>query len=367
MIVVPDMTAMTATWRKRGADRAFDAVLESLRWMVAHHPAGDPERHGIEVIKHVSYLPSGDADHTLDVYVPRRRAGTLLPAVLYIHGGSFRNLSKEHLWFAALTFARRGYVVFNLEYRRGGAHRYPTALADVCAAAVWTKEHGARFGADMNRLVVAGESAGANLAMALAVACSYRRDEPWARSVWNASVTPQAVALGCGIFQVSEPERFRPEGRLGPWISECIRDVAHNYLPDPAAAPGVYPLADPLLVIEGAAAPDRPLPPFFLGVGDRDPLREDTERFARALARLGVNHESKRYAGGVHGFHVLLPWTRLARALWEDQFQFLERTLACSRPCSRRVDGRARSDVTAPPPSETRLAAPSALSAGPRP
>ena len=330
------------TWRKRGADRAFDAVLESLRWIVAHHPAGDPERQGIEVIKHVSYLPSGDADHTLDVYVPRHRAGPL-PAVLYIHGGSFRNLSKEHLWFAALTFARRGHVVFNLEYRRGGANRYPPALADVCAAATWGQEQGARFGADVNRLVLAGESAGANLALALAVACSYRRDEEWARRVWDASVTPRAVALGCGIFQVSQPERFKPEGRLGPWISECLRDVASNYLPDPAAVPGTFPLADPLLLVE-SSAPARPLPPFFLGVGNRDPLRDDTDRLSRALTRLGVEHEAQRYAGGVHGFHVLLPWTQLSRALWEDQFRFLERTLACLPP-DRACQSRKRSGV----------------------
>lgn len=331
------MTEATTTWRKRGADRAFDAVLESLRWIVAHHPSGDPERHGIEVIKQIPYLPSRDAAHTLDVYAPRSRPGKL-PAVLYVHGGSFRNLSKEHLWFAALTFARRGYVVFNLEYRRGGAHRYPAALADVCAAAAWVQEHGARYGADVNQLVFAGESAGANLAMALGVACSYRREEPWARSLWDASLTPRAVALGCGIFQVSSPQRFAPEGRLGPWISACLHDVADNYLPDPAAAPGTFALADPLLVVEGGA-PDRPLPPFFLGVGDRDPLRDDTERLSRALARLGVDHEAKHYPGGVHGFHVLLPWTRLARALWEDQFQFLERTLTRPRP---------ERDVTAP-------------------
>jgi acetyl esterase len=230
-----------------------------------------------------------------------------------------------------IRLARRGYVVFNLEYRRG-TRFYPAALADVCAATSWVQRNGGRFGADVDRLVVAGESAGGNLAAALAVTCSYRRRERWARAVWDAGVRPRAAAVACGILQVSEPERFRPKGLLGPWILECLHDAASNYLPDPSAAPGTYPLADPLLVLEGGYAPDRPLPPFFLGVGDRDPLAEDTHRFAAALERHGVPHESRLYRGGVHGFHVLLPWTDLARALWDDQFGFLTRTLGQPAP-----------------------------------
>ena len=74
-----------------------------------------------------------------------------------------------------------------------------------------------------------------------------------------------------------------------------------------------------------------PEAPFFLAVGDRDPLAEDTHRFAAALRRLGVTHETRLYEGGVHGFHVLLPWTALSRALWADQFDFMTRALG---PCS---------------------------------
>ena len=62
---------------------------------------------------------------------------------------------------------------------------------------------------DPSRIAVAGESAGANLVMALTVACCYPREEPWARAVFDAGVVPKVVAPACGLFQVSDMRRYR--------------------------------------------------------------------------------------------------------------------------------------------------------------
>ena len=325
-----------AAWAQRAADEGFTAALRGIEWIARRHPATDPARHDVDVIADVPYLPDGDAAHRLDVYVPRRAKGPR-PALIYVHGGGFRHLSKETLWLAALTCARRGHVVFNVEYRLG--RRYPDAITDVAAAAIWVQRHGARFGADVARLAIAGESAGGNLATALSLACAYRRPEPWARAVWDAGVRPRAAAIAYGLLQVSAPDRFRPRGPLGPWIRGNIRGVAAGYLGDAERQPGAARLADPLLVLESGAAPARPLPWFFAGAGDRDPLLDDTRRLGAALARLGVPHLVRVYAGGVHGFHVLLPWTDRARAMWRDQLDFLDRAL--EEPAASRA-GRAR-------------------------
>jgi acetyl esterase len=321
------MSAATKTPSRlqRAGDQVFDAMIHGVEWIARRHPATDPARYDVEVTADVPYLLDGDPAHRLDVYRPRRAAGPL-PAVIYLHGGGFRHLSKETLWFAALTFARRGYVVFNVEYRLGA--RCPAALEDVSAAATWVKRHGALFGADVEQLVVAGESAGGNLATAIAIASSYRRPEPWARALWDAGVRPRAAAVGYGLLQVSDPGRFQPRGPLAPWIRGNIRGVAAGYLGDPDLAPGRAGLADPLLVLESGLRPDRPLPRFYVGAGDRDPLLDDTRRLGAALARLDVPHEVRVYPGGIHGFHVLLPWTDLARAMWRDQLDFVARALA---------------------------------------
>lgn len=314
----------------RFADRIFAAIVSAVEALARLHPVTDPKRHGVTVIEHEPYLLSGDESHSLDIYVPEKQLPSK-PCVLYIHGGSFRNLSKEILWFAALKFARQGYVVFNLEYRRGTRH-YPACIADVCAAATWVHKYGAKYGANPDQLIIAGESAGGNLALALTLACSYARKERWAKAVWDAGIRPRAAAIACGILQVSEPERFEVKGLLGAWISDCIADATANYLPNRQAVAGQYPLADPVVLLEEEVdPPTRPLPPMFVACGAADPLQLDSQRLASALDRMGVMHDLRLYKGAGHGFHVLTPWTRRASELWTDQFAFLQKALDESR------------------------------------
>src|SRR5262249_39377898 len=147
--------------RMKAGALVVDNAFRGLSRLGRLHPRADPRRHGVEVLRDIPYLPTGNRDHLLDVYRPRERSGPL-PAVLYVHGGGFRILSKETHWLMALAFARRGYVVFNINYRLAPFAPYPAAVADACAAYVWLLANGARYGAAVDRLVLAGESAGAN-------------------------------------------------------------------------------------------------------------------------------------------------------------------------------------------------------------
>src|SRR5690606_7801756 len=131
-----------------------------------------------------------------------------LPTVLYVHGGAFRSLSRRTHWLMGLAFARAGFVVANVDYRLAPAHPFPAAVQDVCAAYTWWAAHAADHGGDPGRLVLAGESAGANLVTSLAICAAWRRPEPWARAVFDAGVAPRAVLPACGILQVSRAERF---------------------------------------------------------------------------------------------------------------------------------------------------------------
>jgi acetyl esterase len=184
----------------------------------------------------------------------------------------------------------------------------------------------AAWGADPTRLVVAGESAGANLATGLAVASCWRRPEPFAREVFDSGVVPRAVLPACGIHQVTDPERIgRRRDKVPTFLRDRVREVAEAYLqgvPDGTD----LDLADPVVFLERAAAPERSLPAFFAGVGTRDPLLDDTRRLARALETLGAPVEARYYRGELHAFHavVFLP---NARRFWADTYRFLDRTL----------------------------------------
>lgn len=299
---------------------ALQGLFEGLARVGNLHPHAAPARHGLEKLSDVSYGP--DPVHRLDVYRPVARDG-LLPALLYVHGGGFRILSKETHWLMALAFARQGYVVFSIDYRMV-PHRFPAAIEDACRASIWLKKNAAAFGADPERMIVSGESAGGNLACGLTVASCYDRPEPYAKAVRNADVRFAASIPACGFLQVSRPERLISSyPGLTKWELDYIRHCSRGYLGRRLAPAAHNAMADPVRVIE-EEAPARPLPPTFAYCGTRDPLVDDTRRLEIALNRRRADVTARYYPGGLHAFHALI-WQDRAKQAWRDQLTWLIR------------------------------------------
>jgi acetyl esterase len=244
--------------------------------------------------------------------------------MLYVHGGAFSILSKDTHWVMGLAYAKRGFVVFNINYRLAPQHPFPAALEDACQALTWVVENAHRFGGDPSRMAFAGESAGANLVTALTIASCWRRPEPWAREVFDVAPRVRAVIPACGILQVTDPDRIVGRKRLSQFVADRVTEVHRIYLPRQAPPDLDLALADPLVVLENAPPPARPLPAVFTFVGTRDPLLDDTRRLGRALDRLGADCEVRYYPGGLHAFHALVFDAR-ARTCWRHQYAFLER------------------------------------------
>jgi acetyl esterase len=289
--------------RMRAGAFFVDNAFRGLSRLGQLHPHADPAHHGVDVIRDVAYRPTGRRAHRLDVYVPRETRGPL-PVVLYIHGGGFRILSKETHWMMGIAFARRGYLVFNINYRLAPADPFPAAVEDACAAYVWLTENAERYGGDVERLVLAGESAGANLVTTLALCATMRRPEPHARAVFDTA--------------------FARRKKLPAFIADRIEEVAHSYLG--ASPPEDTDLADPLLVLERDQPTERPLPPFYTFVGTRDPILDDTRRLHAALERRGAPCEIRYFPGEAHAFHAMV-WRPAAMASWRDCFEFLKKTV----------------------------------------
>ncbi len=293
-------------------------------------PASRPERHNVEVVRDIPYVDGGAREHVLDVYRPIGGGGPR-PVVLYIHGGGFRLLSKDTHYVMALAFARRGYVVCNISYRLAPRHRFPAGVMDAAAAYRWVIEHAHEFGGDPSRIVLAGESAGANLATVLAIASCWERPEPWAREIFALGRVPAAVVAACGLLEVRDPDRFRRGPRPMPlFFHDHIAHIADSYLGiDARDDDPTLDLADPLRVLEVAGPPSRPLPPFFAPVGTRDPVADDTRRLSRALQRLGAHCEAPEYEGETHAFHALV-FLRNARRCWSHTYRFLDGVLTAA-------------------------------------
>lgn len=308
--------------RKNAGAAIADGFFRGLANLGRLHPRADPSRHRVSVTLDHAYSPRDPEHHRYDLYRPD---GTPppegWPVVLYLHGGGFRILSKDTHWLMGLAFARKGYLVVNASYRLAPRHPFPAAIEDGCEAYAHMIRELATLGADPQRVVIAGESAGANLAASVALACCYPHTEPFAKAVYDLGVVPRAVVAACGIFQVSDTHRFARRRPLPWWLSDRLLEVTEAYLG--RSEHPTLDLADPLVLLERGVTPSRPIPPFFLPVGTRDPLLDDTRRMHAALTALHTHPEARYYPGEVHAFHAFI-WRKAARQCWRDTYDFLD-------------------------------------------
>lgn len=310
--------------RKRVGAAVVDGFFNGAARIAKLHPRANPSSNGVEHIVDLRYLDSSsDKSHLLDIWRPLS-GGPKWPIVFYIHGGGFRILSKDTHWVMGLGFSRRGYLVFNVSYRLSPQHRYPAAVEDVCEAFAWMAANAEKWGGDTSRVVLAGESAGANLATSLAIALAYERPEPWAKKAFATGIVPKAAVPACGVFQVSDLQRLkRRKPKMSPFIADRLHEVETSYLGKEPRTDSLD-LADPLLFFERGEKPARPLPPFFLPVGTRDPLLPDTRRLGEALKKMGVEAITEYYPGELHAFHAFV-MRKNAQKCWRDTFAFLDK------------------------------------------
>ncbi|MCA9531301.1 MAG: alpha/beta hydrolase [Myxococcales bacterium] len=317
-----------------------DRVVPKLHWSIdrtAHGfsklgyqvvPRLMPQWRGVEVQRDVPYRRSGLPEHRLDVYRPSGKAQSL-PTIFYVHGGAFSMMSKDTHAVMAYQLASHGYQVFMVNYRQGVDHAYPRPIEDVCAALLWVLERGAELGADLDRLALMGESAGANLTAALAYCVHNPRPELFARAVYDRNVRVRCVLPMYGAHDMHDMERFwrdpRKRHRMASWIKRTIVEMSVAYLG--SADPRRCPLASPLRLYRARPPKGaRRMPPFFMSAGTADPLLADTIGLREALEARGVDCELHVHRGEMHAFDVLL-WRSAARAHWRAVFAFLERHL----------------------------------------
>lgn len=237
-----------------------------------------------------------DPRQQLDVYRPRGGAGPY-PVVVFFYGGNWSSGSRSGYGYVGRALAARGIVAVVPDYRLAPAHRYPAFVEDGAAAVRWAKAHAAQFGGDPQRIVLAGHSAGAYIAAALAV------DEKWLGA-------DRAAVKGL-------------VGIAGPY------DFAREDSPATIKAFGVGRAAEDISPIAFAGAGD---PPALLLTGAKDRVVNPyiSEAFALALTNAAVPAEFRRYEGIGHVEIVTAiarPFRGAAPTL-DDMTQFVERATA---------------------------------------
>ena len=270
----------------------------------------------VTIHKNISYGQS--PEHKLDVYQPQNPKSHS-PICLYIHGGAFTLLSKDTHWMAALQLALQGYTVFNINYRLSRTAPFPAAVQDTFEAAKWIYHNASRYGADQKQMVIGGESAGANLTLAVAVASCFALEDSWAQSLYKTNLPIKAVFPICGFLQASHPERYFDKPKLPQFFKDRIAATSQRYLQGRE-----HLLADPLVLLESNKQPKRKLPAIYSFVGTRDPILDDTRRLEKALQKRKTDYEVRYYPDEVHGFHLAV-WRKTSQKAWQGQQRFLEK------------------------------------------
>jgi acetyl esterase len=150
------------------------------------------------------YDPSPDA--FLDVYIPAAavRSGSVLPVVVWVHGGAFVGGSKEEIGGYLRMIAGRGFAVVGVRYALAPEEKYPTPVRQVMAALHHLEGHATRLHLDPGKVVLAGDSAGAQISAQVAALVT---NPVYAAQLDIASTVDPAhlrgVALCCGIFDVA--------------------------------------------------------------------------------------------------------------------------------------------------------------------
>lgn len=223
------------------------------------------------------------------------------PAVVYFHGGGWRVGSRQDVEAPLRLLAEySGAAVFNVEYRLAPEYRYPCATDDCWQVLKYVHSHAKELGIDSKRIVVAGDSAGGNMA----AACS-RRDRNFRTSmVWQQvliyPVLAQMNPEGMEDYHYSL-DQYCYDDSQAKWIIPAIEatriSTAGTCLYVENKEEAQLPDASPLLDKSFAG-----LPQTTLICAEYDYLTQQISTYGKRLAQSGVDVTMMVYKGMTHGF-----------------------------------------------------------------
>jgi acetyl esterase/lipase len=208
-------------------------------------------------------------------------------------------------------------LVVSVDYRLAPEFPYPAAIDDCLEAWQWFVRNAESMGVDPRRIVIAGQSAGGGLSACLAQRVHDR-----------GGAQPAGVALLCPMLD----DRTAARSELDV-LAHRIWDNKNNragwgaYLAQPPGSPEAPPYA-----VAARRADLSGLPPTWLAVSDIDLLFDEGKQYHERLCASGVDAQLYVIPQAPHGFEALLPGSRLARELFQANYEFLRMRLALPSP-----------------------------------
>lgn len=227
-----------------------------------------------------------DPDARLDVFRPAGATGPL-PAIVWVHGGAFVFGSKSDVTNYLKIVAARGYVTVAVGYAIAPTATYPTPVVQVNKALGYLQANAARLGIDPRQIFLAGDSAGAQIAAQVSLLVTA---PDYASRVGIAPLLAaenlRGAILFCGAL---ETRSLNFDGPFGGFLTTVLWAYSgrRDFIDDPRLKDFSIP-----------ANMTDAFPPFFISVGNGDPLEPSSRATEQRAQELGVAVDALFYPKG---------------------------------------------------------------------
>ena len=250
-------------------------------------------------------IPTEDGSTIRALLYSPKDIGESAPCLIYYHGGGFVWPASPHHYSLAREYALRANCkVLFVEYRLAPKYKFPIAPEDCYAAYSWVISRARELSIDPNRVAVAGDSAGGQLAT---VICLMARDRGQVMPCGQLLLYPAA-----GNVETESAKKYTDTPMCN---SRDMEKYGAYYMPE--GVKSVY--ASPI-----EAESLKGLPAAYLETAQFDPLRDGGILYAERLQREGVPVELHNTEGTIHGFDIELK-SSIVRACVEQRIAFLKR------------------------------------------
>jgi len=229
------------------------------------------------------FIPGPTSDLPIRIYRPHTQ--TSAPAIVYFHGGGWV-LNFLDIYDASLARLanQTGAVIISVNYQKAPEHPFPIPFDDCYATLLWVLANSTALGIDSHKIGVAGDSAGGNLASAVAIKA---RDN-------SISLAFQILIYPCNDRNFAT-DSYRNHSTGYGLSTQAMQWFWNQYLQGDEHDTNPYAAPMQATTFKGLA-------PAIIMTAEYDPLLSDGEKYASLLERDGVSVLYKGYAGMIHGF-----------------------------------------------------------------
>ena len=287
--LAPEIIKLLADQKAAALPQVWEAPLSEIRKLTQSRVAVNGKPESIHSVIN-RFIPGPTADLPIRIYRPNTDQNA--PALIYFHGGGWV-MGFLDIYDAALhrLANQSGSVIISVNYQKAPEHPFPIPFDDCYATLIWAREHAKELGIDPNRIGVGGDSAGGNLAAAVAIKA---RDN-------SILLSYQLLVYPCIArdFTTKSYSEYATDYGL---TTQGMKWFWENYLQSSEHNENAYAVPMSAKSLAGVA-------PSIIITAQYDPLVSDSENYCEKLKSDGAEVIYREFPGMIHGFFATVAVT----------------------------------------------------------